>query len=118
MIPITFPIAIALAEKTGASLMNTALVSIGAAIGGAIFGDHCSPISDTTILSSTGASCPHLEHVATQIPYAVFVMLVSAVGYLVAGIFDNVIAGLISSLVVFFIAYEIVSKYWKPKEIK
>ncbi|KAF2961803.1 Na+/H+ antiporter NhaC family protein [Fervidobacterium sp. 2310opik-2] len=118
MIPITFPIAIALAEKTGASLMNTALVSIGAAIGGAIFGDHCSPISDTTILSSTGASCPHLEHVATQIPYAVFVMLVSAVGYLVAGIFDNVIAGLISALVVFFIAYEIVSRYWKPKEIK
>ncbi len=118
MIPITFPIAIALAEKTGASLMNTALVSIGAAIGGAIFGDHCSPISDTTILSSTGAACPHLEHVATQIPYAVFVMFVSTVGYLFAGIFDNVIAGLVSALVVFFIAYEIVSRYWKPKEVK
>ncbi|MGC8819632.1 MAG: Na+/H+ antiporter NhaC family protein [Fervidobacterium sp.] len=118
MIPITMPIAIALAEKAGASLMNTALVSIGAAVGGAIFGDHCSPISDTTILSSTGASCPHFEHVATQMPYAVFVMLVSAVGYLVAGIFDNPIAGLISALIVFFIAFEIVSRIWKPKEFK
>lgn len=117
MIPITMPIAIALAEKSGASLMNTALIAIGASIGGAIFGDHCSPISDTTILSSTGAGCPHLEHVATQIPYAIFVMIVSALGYLVAGIFDNPIAGLISSLIVFFIAYEIVKKIWKAKEL-
>ncbi|MFN3328413.1 MAG: Na+/H+ antiporter NhaC family protein, partial [Fervidobacterium pennivorans] len=117
MIPITMPIAIALAEKSGASLMNTSLVAIGAAIGGAIFGDHCSPISDTTILSSTGAGCPHLEHVATQIPYAIFVMIVSAVGYLIAGIFDNPIAGLFSALIVFFIAYEIVKKIWKTKEI-
>lgn len=116
MIPITMPIAIALAEKTGASLMNTALVSIGAAVGGAIFGDHCSPISDTTILSSTGAGCPHLEHVATQIPYAMFVMVISAIGYLVAGIFDNPIAGLISALVIFFIAYEVAIRVWKPKE--
>ncbi|MFN6992202.1 MAG: FlgK family flagellar hook-associated protein, partial [Fervidobacterium sp.] len=117
MIPITMPIAIALAEKSGASLMNTSLVAVGAAIGGAIFGDHCSPISDTTILSSSGAGCPHLEHVATQIPYAIFVMIVSAVGYLIAGIFENPIAGLFSALIVFFIAYEIVKKIWKTKEI-
>lgn len=116
MIPITFPIAVALAEKAGANLLNSTLVAVGAAVGGAIFGDHCSPISDTTILSSTGASCPHLEHVATQIPYAVFAMIVSAIGYLIAGLFDNPIAGLVSALIVFFIGYEVVIRVLKPKE--
>ncbi|HOQ39511.1 MAG TPA: Na+/H+ antiporter NhaC family protein [Fervidobacterium sp.] len=116
MIPITMPIAIALAEKTGANLMNSALVSIGAAVGGAIFGDHCSPISDTTILSSTGASCPHLEHVATQIPYAVFCMVIAGIGYIIAGLFDNPYAGLVSALVVFFIAYEIMIRITKPEK--
>lgn len=116
MIPITMPIAVALAEKSGADLMNTALVSIGAAVGGAIFGDHCSPISDTTILSSTGAACPHLEHVTTQIPYAVFVMIVSAIGYFIAGIFDNPIGGLVSAVIVFFVSYEVVSRFWKERE--
>jgi len=116
MIPITLPIAIALAEKAGANLLNSALIAVGAAVGGAIFGDHCSPISDTTILSSTGASCPHLEHVATQIPYAVFAMITAAIGYIVAGIFDSPIAGLVSALVVFFIGYEIVIKIFKPTE--
>ncbi|MGQ9855168.1 MAG: Na+/H+ antiporter NhaC family protein [Fervidobacterium sp.] len=116
MIPITFPIAVALAEKTGADLLNSTLIAVGAAVGGAIFGDHCSPISDTTILSSTGASCPHLEHVATQIPYAVFAMIVSTIGYLIAGLFDNPIAGLVSALIVFFIGYEVVIRVIKPKE--
>jgi len=115
MIPITMPIVIALAEKTGANLMNSALVSIGAAVGGAIFGDHCSPISDTTILSSTGASCPHLEHVATQIPYAVFCMVVSAIGYLIGGLFDNPYVALVAAIVVFIISFEIVSRIFKPK---
>lgn len=113
MIPITFPIAVALAEKTGVSLLNASLISIGAAVGGGIFGDHCSPISDTTILSSTGAGCPHLEHVATQIPYAIFVMVVSALGYLVAGLTTNVVAGLVSSLVMFFVAFVVVAKVLK-----
>jgi len=113
MIPIAMPIAIALAEKNGASMMNTALVAVGAAIGGAIFGDHCSPISDTTILSSTGASCPHLEHVETQMPYAIFAMLVSVVGYLFAGIFDNPYIGTLVALITFFVAYEIVIRVMK-----
>ncbi|HPV62729.1 MAG TPA: Na+/H+ antiporter NhaC family protein [Fervidobacterium sp.] len=113
MIPIAMPIAIALAEKNGASMMNTALVAVGAAIGGAIFGDHCSPISDTTILSSTGANCPHLEHVETQMPYAIFAMLVSAVGYLFAGIFDNPYIGTLVALITFFVAYEIVIRVMK-----
>ncbi|AFG35244.1 Na+/H+ antiporter [Fervidobacterium pennivorans DSM 9078] len=116
MIPIAMPIAIALAEKTGANLLNSALITVGASIGGAIFGDHCSPISDTTILSSTGAGCPHLEHVATQMPYATFVMVISALGYLIAGIFNSPVAGFVSALIVFFIAYEVMIRVRKPVE--
>jgi Na+/H+ antiporter NhaC len=51
-----------------------------------VFGDHCSPISDTTILSSAGAGCSHIDHVRTQLPYAILVALCSAVGYLMAGL--------------------------------
>ena len=61
------------------------VVSLAATLSGSVFGDHCSPISDTTILSSTGASCNHLEHVSTQMPYAGLVAGCCFVGYLVAG---------------------------------
>jgi Na+/H+ antiporter NhaC len=50
-----------------------------------VFGDHCSPISDTTILSSTGAHCNHIDHVATQIPYALTVAFACFAGYVFAG---------------------------------
>ena len=60
-------------------------VSLGG-LAGAVAGDHCSPISDTTILSSAGAGCNHIEHVSTQLPYALLVAFCSAVGYLVAGL--------------------------------
>ncbi|MFQ3547744.1 MAG: Na+/H+ antiporter NhaC family protein [Termitinemataceae bacterium] len=111
MIPLVFPIVVALADKLGAPLLNASLITVGAAVAGAIFGDHCSPISDTTILSSTGASCPHLEHVATQIPYALFVMFVSAVGYLVAGLTSSIPAGFFSSLVVFVVGYFVIVRF-------
>ena len=61
------------------------LVAIGATLAGSVYGDHISPISDTTILSSAVAQCNHLRHVATQIPYASLVMVASLVGYLLAG---------------------------------
>ena len=62
------------------------LVAIGATLGGAVYGDHVSPISDTTILSSAGAQCNHLRHVATQLPYASVVAGVCLVGYVIAGL--------------------------------
>ena len=62
------------------------LLAIGATLAGAVFGDHVSPISDTTILSSTGAGCNHLRHVSTQMPYAALVMTCALVGFLVAGL--------------------------------
>jgi Na+/H+ antiporter NhaC len=68
------------------------LATIGAVLAGSIFGDHCSPISDTTVLSSMASGCDHLDHVATQLPYAVLVAGVSIVfGYLPAGLFAGTV---------------------------
>ena len=65
------------------------LVAVGATLGGAVYGDHVSPISDTTILSSAGAQCNHLRHVATQLPYATLVMVVCFVCYIIAAFIGN-----------------------------
>jgi Na+/H+ antiporter NhaC len=65
------------------------LLAIGATLAGAVYGDHISPISDTTILSSAGAKCNHLRHVSTQLPYATLVMVVCLIGYIVAGFTKN-----------------------------
>ena len=65
------------------------MVGIGATLGGAVMGDHCSPISDTTIMASTGAQCYHLNHVATQMPYAVTVALIAFVNYIIDGMIIN-----------------------------
>ena len=65
------------------------LVAVGATLAGSVYGDHISPISDTTILSSAGAKCNHLRHVATQIPYATTVMISSLVGYIISGFTGN-----------------------------
>ncbi len=66
------------------------IICIAACLAGAVCGDHCSPISDTTIMASTGAQCDHVNHVSTQLPYALTVAGVSAVGYLLAGFVQNV----------------------------
>lgn len=71
---------------TSPETSHLALPILGAILGGAVYGDHISPISDTTILSSTGAGCNHLDHVSTQLVYATVVAVSSAVGYLLMGI--------------------------------
>jgi Na+/H+ antiporter NhaC len=82
---ILMPVAIPMAVGLGAPLHAT----IGAVLSGGLFGDHCSPISDTTILSSMGAACDHIDHVKTQLPYALLVASASAITYAVAGGFDS-----------------------------
>ncbi len=72
LIPVAVPLAY---EMGGATLM---LIAMGAVLDGSIFGDHCSPLSDTTILSSIACSCDHLDHVKTQFPYAIITMFVAA----------------------------------------
>jgi Na+/H+ antiporter NhaC len=74
------------------------LPGMSAVMAGAVFGDHCSPISDTTILSSTGASCHHIDHVMTQLPYALSMALVSVAGYLALGKTGSLLAGFIAAL--------------------
>lgn len=65
------------------------IIGISACLAGAVCGDHCSPISDTTIMSSAGAQCNHLNHVSTQLPYAITVACVSFVSYIIAGFVQN-----------------------------
>jgi Na+/H+ antiporter NhaC len=79
---ILIPITITVCTQVAPYLSITSLAAV---MGGAVFGDHCSPISDSTILSSTGAGCNHIDHVATQIPYAVTVAACCFVGYIIAG---------------------------------
>ena len=61
------------------------VIAISACMAGAVCGDHCSPISDTTIMASAGAECEHVKHVSTQLPYVIFVAVISFVVYLLAG---------------------------------
>ncbi|MBR0067820.1 MAG: Na+/H+ antiporter NhaC family protein, partial [Kiritimatiellae bacterium] len=80
---ILIPIAVAVCNKVDPSLNVLVLSSI---LSGSVMGDHCSPISDTTILSSTGSQCRHIDHVRTQLPYALTVGAASFLGYIVAGL--------------------------------
>lgn len=80
---ILIPIVVAIFANTNHELM---IISISACMAGAVCGDHCSPISDTTIMSSAGAQCEHVNHVSTQLPYAMTAAVVSFVTYLIAGI--------------------------------
>ena len=62
------------------------VISIAACLSGAVCGDHCSPISDTTIMASAGAQCDHVNHVSTQLPYAVSCAVISGLCYVLAGV--------------------------------
>ena len=92
LLPIVAPVAQAIAP-------TLIIPSLAATLAGSIFGDHCSPISDTTILSSTGASCNHLDHVNSQMPYAVTLAAVSLIGYIIIGITGSGLLGFVVSLV-------------------
>jgi len=96
---IMMPLMLTMADGLGAPLS----VTIAGVLSGGLFGDHCSPISDTTILSSVGANCEQLEHVTTQLPYALFNGTISIVAFLLAGFSENMLVLLIA------IALQIVS---------
>jgi len=115
MMPIGVPVALAVGLDPA--------MCIAAVLGGAIFGDHSSPISDTTVLSSTGAGCNHMDHVNTQLPYAVVAAAVSAVGYILAAVMGMALIPLIVVLalvvVVFYILHargeKVVSDHYDVK---
>jgi Na+/H+ antiporter NhaC len=119
MVPVSVPIIVQLAQVAGlspAATVNATALTIGAVLGGSVFGDHCSPISDTTILSSTGAAVPHLEHVATQLPYAVFVAGCVAIGTIAGGISWSPIVGLVVTAIPFVAGTLLLPKWFGPKK--
>ena len=97
-------------------------VCMSACLAGAVCGDHCSPISDTTIMSSAGAECEHLNHVSTQIPYALYVAIISFVCFIIAGFVPNALIMLPLSIAIMigslFITKKIASNYYAKKDAK
>lgn len=92
LIPIVtsvFDAELANVSQTG-EIPSMVIICISACLAGAVCGDHCSPISDTTIMASTGAQCDHVNHVSTQLPYALTVAAVCVVGYLLSGFVHNI----------------------------
>jgi Na+/H+ antiporter NhaC len=82
MVPIALPLAL---QFDGGGVGTLTMASFAAVTGGGVFGDHCSPLSDTTVLSSLGGACDHMDHVRTQIPYALTVAVVVSIVYLSIG---------------------------------
>lgn len=103
---IVMPIAIPMAYHLDANLY----VTIGAVLSGGLFGDHCSPVSDTTILSASGANCELMNHTWTQLPYSLLCAGVSFFGFMVAAVTENVIVT-VGCVVVMAIVYLILGKY-------
>ncbi|MBO5737075.1 MAG: Na+/H+ antiporter NhaC family protein [Clostridia bacterium] len=96
------PIAVTILGGSG----TLALLTVSATLGGAVFGDHISPISDTTILASAGAQCNHVEHVNTQLPYAALVAGISVVAYLIAGLCVK-LGGVLTGIIMWAVALAI-----------
>ncbi len=86
------------------------LISISACLAGAVCGDHCSPISDTTIMASAGAECNHINHVSTQLPYALTCAAVSCVSYIIAGFVQNAAICLAIGVVLMVVTLLVIEK--------
>lgn len=116
----TFGILIPIVTAMFASTDPLMIVGMSACLAGAVCGDHCSPISDTTIMSSAGAECEHLNHVSTQIPYAIYVAIISFVCYIIAGFVPNAWIMLPLSIVLMiaslFLTKYLANKYYAKKE--
>ena len=101
---ILIPIVVAVFAKSSPEMM---IISMSACMAGAVCGDHCSPISDTTIMASAGAQCDHVTHVSTQLPYAILAAAVSFVTYIVAGFVKTawiaLPVGIVLMLIVLFV---------------
>ncbi|MCQ2479900.1 MAG: Na+/H+ antiporter NhaC family protein [Clostridia bacterium] len=91
------------------------VIAISACLAGAVCGDHCSPISDTNIMSSTAAGCDHLAHVETQLPYAVVVLVISAITYVLAGFVKNAAICLPVAFATLFVTLFVIRKITKDK---
>lgn len=91
------------------------IISISACMAGAVCGDHCSPISDTTIMASAGAQCNHMSHVSTQLPYAILVAVISGVTYIVAGFVQNPVVPLVIGVIAVVGVFAVIKYVTKGK---
>ncbi|GAB3062215.1 Na+/H+ antiporter NhaC family protein [Virgibacillus ainsalahensis] len=117
----TFAIMIPIAMPLAASMDISMLLCIAAVLSGGVFGDHCSPISDTTILSSAGASSDHIDHVNTQMPFALTAGISGIASFLIAGITGSVLLSLAVGIVIMILLAYLLNRFWGkkiPDEIK
>ena len=111
------PIAVTVLGTSG----TLAVLTVSACLGGAVFGDHVSPISDTTIMASTGGACNHIDHVKTQLPYAGLVAGIAFISYIVAG-YVSTLGSILCALImwavvaVLFVGVLFAFKYLAKKE--
>ena len=108
---ILIPIVAAIFDPTDELLY----IGMSACLAGAVCGDHCSPISDTTIMASAGAQCNHINHVNTQLPYAIFVAALSFVGFIIAGFVQQIYIVLPLMFVILFAALLLIKMAGKKK---
>lgn len=110
----TFGILIPIVVEIFASNPDFLIIGIAACLAGAVCGDHCSPISDTTIMASAGGQCDHINHVSTQLPYAITVAAISFVTYVIAGFTQNpyilLAIGIVLTIATLFVLKKITGK--------
>lgn len=109
LLPIVVPI-----MDPGSELL---IITVAATLAGAVCGDHCSPISDTTIMASTGAQCDHINHVSTQLPYALTVAAVSAINYVLAAVIQNWIINLPIAIASMIVTVLVIRKIYAKQEL-
>ena len=111
---ILIPIVVEAFQSTNYEMM---IIAISACMAGAVCGDHCSPISDTTIMASAGAQCDHVTHVSTQIPYAMLVAVISCITYIIAGFAQSVVLPLVLGAVLVVATIYVISLIGKRKAV-
>lgn len=104
---ILIPIVVNVFQSTDYTMM---IIAISACMAGAVCGDHCSPISDTTIMASAGAQCNHVNHVSTQLPYAILVACISFINYIIAGFVKNAAVSLLTGVLMTILALILIKK--------
>ena len=110
---ILIPIVVPVVEAIDPGLT---VVALSATLAGSVFGDHCSPISDTTILSSAGSGCNHIEHVSTQMPYSLVVAFSACLGYVVAGLTDGSWILSMTTAVVALLGSVLLLHFWQGRK--
>ena len=111
---ILIPIVVAVFANSNHELM---IISISACMAGAVCGDHCSPISDTTIMASAGAQCKHINHVNTQLPYAIIVAVISFITYIIAGFAQSALISLPIGIVLMLGTLFVIKKLSSGKNV-